>query len=325
VKILLYAGGWPTNIGNAFIDYSSIYTIKTAVPTAKVYFGSELARWFFKANRRNMNKSVDLAELMEVDYLVISGMVLCDEFIELEGPIIKKLSDRGIKIVLNGCGGATYTQMEVNNFKKFLEGINIVGFISRDETTYKNFKVSFPKSFNGMDCAFFLSDAFSPAPLRIEDYVVYNFDQMEVPYIEEHNKRIIRTHHSCSKFFPNTIRNRGITLNINTIWPFLKIVKYENNDRYFKHKDTLISDIPDDYLNLYANAYAVYTDRVHACIAALSFGNSARLYSNTPRASVFDVQGVGEIRKKLVKLNQDKINKKKENQILFLREILEPQ
>jgi len=63
----------------------------------------------------------------------------------------------------------------------------------RDETTYENFKISFPKSFNGMDCAFFLSDAFSPAPLRIDDYVVYNFDHMEVPYIEEHNKRKTET------------------------------------------------------------------------------------------------------------------------------------
>jgi len=51
MKILFYAGGWPTNIGNAFIDYGSIYTIKTAVPNAEVYFAIELPRWFFKVNR----------------------------------------------------------------------------------------------------------------------------------------------------------------------------------------------------------------------------------------------------------------------------------
>jgi hypothetical protein len=91
-------------------------------------------------------------------------------------------------------------------------------------------------------------------------------------------------------------------------------------NRYFRHKDTLISDIPDDYLNLYANAYATYSDRIHACIATLSFGNLAKLYSTTHRASAFERVGVGEIKKKLVKLDQDKLNIEKEKQISFLRE-----
>ena len=323
MKILYYGACWPTNIGNAFIDYGSIYTIKTAVPEAKVYFASELPRWFFKFNRENMDKSIDLAELMEINFVVVSGMNLCDEFIETEGPILTRLSKQGVGIVFNGCGGATYKKTEVDNFKKFLEGINVRGFISRDEISYNNYKDCFPNSYNGIDCAFFLSEAFNPASLKIKDYVVYNFDSIEEPKIEEHNKKIIRAHHSCFRLFPTTVTNREAILTIGARKPFIKIIKHNVTNRYFRHKDTLISDIPDDYLNLYANAYATYSDRIHACIATLSFGNLAKLYSTTHRASAFERVGAGEIKKKLVKLDQDKLNIEKEKQISFLREIFE--
>lgn len=323
MNILYYGACWPTNIGNAFIDYGSIYTIKTAVPDAKVYFASELPRWFFKVNRENMDKSIDLAELMKIDFVVISGMALCDEFIETEGPILKRLSKRGVKIVLNGCGGTTYRKTEFSNFRKFLDSIKLSGFISRDEISYNNYRDCSPKSYNGIDCAFFLSEAFNPAHLTIEDYVVYNFDSMEEPKIEEHNKKIIMAHHSYFQLFPTIATNKETILTIGTRFPFIKIIKYNASRRYFKHKGTLISDIPDDYLNLYANAYATYSDRVHACIATLSFGNFARLYSTTQRASVFERVGAGEIKEKLVKLDQDKINIDKEKQISFLREIFE--
>lgn len=315
MRILYYGACWPTNIGNAFIDYGSIYTIRTAMPDAKIFFASELPRWFFKAKRENIDKSIDLAELMEIDFIVISGMNLCDEFIETQGPIIKRLSKRGVKIVFNGCGGATYKKMEVDNFRKFLDSIEVSGFISRDEISYNNYKDYIPKSYNGIDCAFFLSDAFNPAPLTIKDFVIYCFDHMEEPDIRGHNKKIIRTHHSCSQFF--TTINRGIF--IRKRWPFIEL--RNANSSFLKHKDTLISDIPDDYLNLYANTYAIYSDRVHACIAALSFGNLARLYSTTPRAVLFERVGVGDIKEKLVRLDRHKLNMEKEKQISFLKEV----
>jgi hypothetical protein len=321
IKILYYGACWPTNIGNAFIDYGSIYTIKTAAPEAKVFFASELPRWLYKIHREDMDKSIDLAEQMDIDFVVISGMTLCDELIETEGPILTRLSKRGVRIVFNGCGGATYKKKEVDNFTRFLENIKLSGFISRDEVSYNNYKDCCSRSWNGIDCAFFLSEAFSPASLIIKDYVVCNFDAMEEPKIGN-TKKIIRTHHSCFQNFPNTITNMETILTIGTRKPFMKIVKHNANNIYFKHKDTLMSDIPDDYLNLYANAYAVYSDRVHACIGALSFDNLARLYSTSPRARLFERVGLGKIREKLVKSDRNKLNIEKEKQISFLKEIL---
>ena len=293
MRILYYGACWPTNIGNAFIDYGSIYTIKAAAPTAQVYIASQLPRWFFQNNSQDMKKSLDLAESMDIDYVVLSGMSLCDSFIDVQGPILKSLLSRGVKIVFNGCGGENYSKTEVNNFSKFLESLHIKGFISRDNISYDHYKDCCPKSYDGIDCAFFLQEAFKPASLALKDYIVYVFDAIKEPKIEN-NRRIIRAHHSCFGTVPK---------------------------EWFKYKDTLISDIPEDYLNLFANAHAVYSDRVHACIATLSFGNYARLYSDTQRAHLFERVGVGDIGDKLVQLDMKKLQHDKKKQIEFLQGI----
>lgn len=324
MKILYYGGCWETNIGNAFLDYGSLYTIKTAAPDADVYFASELARWFYKVNGKNMDNSIDLANLSNVDFLVVLGMTLYDEFIELEGPIIEKLSQRGVKIIFNGCGGGDYSKREIDSFKRFFEKIEVVGFISRDENAYHNYKDYFSKAFNGLDCAFFLREAFKPMPLRIEDYVAYSFEHIKEPKIEAHNKKIIRLQHECYKFFQKNKLKTGLFNGAQ--WPFVKIIKKKSNNNFPRNNETLISNIPDDYLNLYANAYATYSDRIHASIASLSFGNLARLYStsvNGFRTAILERVGAGAITKKLVKLNQSEINEDKQKQISFLKEIFD--
>lgn len=54
------------NIGKAFINYGSIYTIETAYPKARIHFVNQLPKWLFKVDGKEMSKSIDLAQLMEV-------------------------------------------------------------------------------------------------------------------------------------------------------------------------------------------------------------------------------------------------------------------
>lgn len=56
--------------------------------------------------------------------------------------------------------------------------------------------------------------------------------------------------------------------------------KYYGNNIY-------LSDTPEDYLNIYANAEAVFSDRVHTCVGALAQGIPAMFMGNTPRANLF--------------------------------------
>jgi hypothetical protein len=323
MRIAYYGGSWVTNIGNAFIDYGSIFSIKTAFPNAKVNFASELPRWLFKMNQVDNSRSIDLAELMDIDLLIASGMVFCDDFVRNEGPILKKLSDRGVKIVFNGCGCATYDEAERTNFKIFLKSINAIGLISRDNYTYENFKDCFAKAYNGIDCAFLLFDAFDAANLRIKDYIIHNFDYMKEP-VTDSERRIVRTHHSCDQFFPNYALQQNKTLFVlRRHKPFIQFGSHGDSGKTeLEDKDVLISDNPEDYLNLYANTYATYSDRVHACVATLSFGKFARLYSTSLRARLFERVGAGDILNRLVKLEKDKLREEKDSQISFLREIV---
>ncbi|MDR0307494.1 MAG: hypothetical protein LBI42_11745 [Chitinispirillales bacterium] len=85
---------------------------------------------------------------------------------------------------------------------------------------------------------------------------------------------------------------------------------------------THISDIPEDYLTLYANATAVHSDRVHACVVALAYGNKARLYNNTLRAALFKKLGIANIRDTLCILNSEVLANHYEQQIINIRKLI---
>ncbi len=84
----------------------------------------------------------------------------------------------------------------------------------------------------------------------------------------------------------------------------------------------MISDIPEDYLTLYAGAREVHSSRVHACVAAISYGVPARFYSDTPRGLLFDMVGASAIRDRLVSLDASALESKKQAQLECVRRIV---
>ena len=293
VKNILYYGGcWPTNIGNSFIDIGAQKALELAYPHAQIHFASEFPVWFFKQEKLRSN-TFSIADLIDIDMIVVSGMVCCDEFIDTEGATLLKAAARGIKILLHGCGQLNYTTEETSRFKGFLQKLKPISFISRDSVTHKNLSSACESSFDGIDCAFFLPNAFNQAQFSLKDYVALNFDASPEPNLNLGNN-IIRTHHKCIGNLPQS---------------------------WFKGHNKFISDIPDDYLNIYANCKEIHSDRVHACIAGLSFGNSVKLYSDTPRAYLFEKVGCSGVQKELVKMDLAYLDSLKSNQIEHLKEL----
>ncbi len=321
MKIVYYDSGWPINIGNAFIDIGAAYQIQQAAPEAKLFIASEMPKWLCWINKVDMNKAVDVAELIETDFLVVAGMTLCDEFIEVQGPVLRSMAKRGVKIIFLGASLYLYTQEEIDHFKRFLDEVRPHGFMSRDRESFGHFKDHAP-SYDGIDCAFFVREAFTPATLTIKDFVIYNFDAMDEPPIEDHGKKVLRTQHACFEVLPNSFDRSRKTYYFKKKWPFIQ----RNNEaakRYYSRPDMMISDVPEDYLHLFANTSATYSDRVHACIPTLSFGNQARLYTTSSRALLFDRAGVGDVKSRLVRLDQEKMNAEKKSQIAFLRALFQ--
>jgi hypothetical protein len=91
---------------------------------------------------------------------------------------------------------------------------------------------------------------------------------------------------------------------------------------YYEMENTVISELPYEYLTLYAHSKGTYSDRVHACVATLSYGKPARLFSDTPRALLFDRVGVTEITQRLVTADAAILETEKQKQIEFISNIL---
>lgn len=180
-------------------------------------------------------------------------------------------------------------------FGDFVRQLNPIGFVSRDDASYEMFSGLVVQAYKGIDCAFFLPEAYSPLPLILSPYVVATFDSVPEPRLDLNGRRLIRAHHDC--------------------WG-------PPRRTYLRTGNTLISDIPYDYLALYANAEEVHSDRVHACVAGLAYGRRVRFYHPTPRASLFDpVKAVG-IKERLVQLDMELLSMKKRAQVGVVKEVI---
>lgn len=301
-RVLYYGGLWPTNMGNSFIDIGAMYLLKETLPEAKVYQASRFSR-FYAQHRggrgvpwlRNDWQALDVAAYADVDYVVVAGNVTHTDFIRIEGPTIQALVKRGAKFVVLGGGCSIYTRGEYDAFRDFMRSVDTFAFVARDQTSYDVFNGAARFSYSGIDCAFFLSDALDPMRLCLDDYVVCTFDDQEFEKgLDLKGETVVRARH-----YSFGVRER--------------LVK--------KLPDTLVSDIPHDYIYLYAGAKATYSDRVHACVATLAFGHEARLFSSTPRAQLFAEVGAGDILTQLTKVDEARMAERKAQELAFLSQI----
>ena len=316
VKIGLYIGSWPQNIGNAFFDLGAKAILQQAIPEATFYPMGGAVHWMFMASNKHHNgriknrandvfkikpqypdNSLEIGQFAEVDLIVFAGMSMCREFVENNGRTFIEASKRGVATLGLGAGGALYNEDEANVFSEFLGNLNRSAIITRDDDTFDLFSGRIKNMWSGIDCAFFLPDYYTPPRLALPSYDVENFDYVdEHPKIDHGGRKVIYTHHD--------------------LWGPLP-------QRYIRKPDTLVSDVPEDYLTLYSQVTETYADRVHACVASLAYGNRAKLYSETPRKSLFYKVGVPNITSEISRLDMGLLGELKSKQIAKTREIIE--
>lgn len=314
ITILQCGGGWADSIGNAFIDFGSLYALKKAAPKSTATLSSNFPKSYLARGLSNpirildgaifdrLNNLLDLRNVSRPDYIVLSGEVLSETWIKLCA--FPKLFEKNSKVIIHGGGGSKYTPKEFDFVRSFLKKINLYAFISRDERTFKEYDGIAEHSFSGIDCAFFCRYYFSPIPLNLPEYITLTFDKIKEPSMAHEKRMIIRTHHAY--------------------WSQCGLLKkfFYFKRQKFDKKNTLISDVPEDYLNIYSQSQEVHSDRIHACIPALAFGRKAKLYINTPRIALFERIGAGQIKSTLTNISPKVLEKEAEKQIKFLAEIL---
>ncbi|MFM9328710.1 polysaccharide pyruvyl transferase family protein [Paenibacillus mesotrionivorans] len=336
MNVGLFTSVYFNNIGNAFIDLGAEATIKKALPEGSglvkisqcANFAASMGRFFMLKEKPAVNwvwthtmqkfahklhdKSYNAIETLDVfspvsmvdlDYLIIPGCVLTVPFFTIYGGLLEKKVSQGCKLVFLGVSGNFYTDYEVEFVSRFLEKLKPYAIITRDSIAFSHYNKYSKFVYNGIDNVFFANHLDIPrVKTEFDSYFVVNIEEPKnadkkaklVEKLREENKNIIFTNHKP--------------------FPYTKVSKMVKEGR------TIISDYPLDYLLIYRNADTVYSDRVHACIPTLSFGNKAVLLSDSPRRALFGNVGIKEITREPMKVND--LDLLQQKQVDFLTKIL---
>ncbi len=305
------------NIGNGFIDVAINYCLNKVLDGEEYQISqASMLPAYLKYNfayRKPFSWFVkepshfDLRQHMKPDFVVMGAALLDVYWTKIHHEMLSWLADHKIKvIILGGGGGNNYSKEEIEYVSSYWRKINVIAFIARDYKCYDNFKGLFRESYAGIDNAFFLKEAYKPAKLDIEKLGVKTFDltsDRDVSFPEGYTVVTARHRVFDVDSFKYAFRYGFKTFSI------------------VGHTD-LISESVDDYLNLYGNSKITHSDRVHACVATLSFGGKARYYDKSDRSYLFERVKLENINKELVELDQDFISKEKTKQLTYLKDVL---
>lgn len=354
-KKVLFAGScWPTNIGNAFVNLGAISLLRKALgETGEVWHVGGISNYLANVHGKLQN-NLHLADGMDIDYIVMGGMTQCVAHLRGCVPFLQQAIERGVKIVIAGGGAEAYDEDEVAWVRQFMQELPVWCFISRDRYSFEKYADLAEHSYDGIDSAFFITDHFQPVPLSLNGCVVLNFDKWPEPSVinasnpecNSNSPTLDKSNHSQAtrQFFRRLrrllgriargepIRRRNEQNRPTEKEPIAAEGRFvvrthhavmSDTSHRFDRPYTMVSDLPSDYLSLYSHAHITYSDRIHACIATLAFGNRAQLFGkHVPRLRMFERVGVGDILQHPVQLDMQVLDNEKQKQVAFLRDIL---
>lgn len=332
-KIALLTSVTFNNIGNGFIDLGAEAALMKALPlnaelfkvSSNANFAATMGQMFMLKENPIINwlwvhtmqraakklhdrsyKTVktqnifSMASMVKCDYFIIPGCVLTVPFFTIYGDLIKRKAEQGSKIIFLGASGNFYTEYEVKFVSEYLRKLQPYAIMTRDSLAYKYYANFTKNSYNGIDNVFFVNLLNLPQiDTDLTPYVVLNIEEPK--------------HYRIKEELKNIFKEKNIVYSYHKPFPYTKVSKLVKNG-------VIVSDNPMDYLLLYRNASEVYSDRVHACIPTLAFGNKARLF-NSPRIALFENAKIPDVRERLVSI--EGLKEMQDKQIAFLASLLQ--
>jgi hypothetical protein len=292
---------------------------------------------------------------MDTDLLVLMGPMFRPETQKIWGDSLEKLLNRGTKLVLLGVAAMKYEKEHIASYRRFLKKYPPVILTSRDTETYKQLGDLAKFAYDGIDFAFFLPEIYQPVGFVSDvERVVLNFDKIPEPEI-----RINVPFHN--KVSPKNSLNAQFNFNSETwflkfpkyrtklasrsrqlmfLEGFLfrdkslkKIGQYEVirtdhrphpmiSRKTYRSKNMFTNDTPYPYLEIYSQGVLTLSNRIHACVAAISYGKPAMLFSSSPRVRMLERLGLKDIINHPVYVDTNVLRREKEKLIVFLQEHL---
>ncbi len=326
-RIIISGGYYATNIGNAFYEIGAKYVLnKCLSDRATVELSSNKLDIYWSRLTGARAGLFDLTNTYEADYVVILGPTLSVDYLSRWEDTFSKLSAKGTRFVFMSTGASRYDDKEYEGVSAILKRFKFYALLSRDEKTYELYKDCFEHSYNGICCALYCADYAPKRPLDLEPYVIFNFDNCRepVPVPAAGGIEICNNTYDLKKAarlskapLPERLASgETIIRTIHTVMP--GVVR-----RNLKGSNYYISDVPYDYLTLYAHASAVLTNRVHAAVASVSYGTPVHLTNATPRGNILKRIGAQAAYKEMYRSDAGYLESEKRKYEDAIREIFQ--
>lgn len=302
INVIYPSSNWANNIGNPFFNLGAIHLLNSVRPDFFIQQTDFTIERVFKLKGNYLNNYFRYMDYIGGgDVLVLGGPMFSTYFGELYEKLFKEVKENNMKIILLTAGGNTYTGKEKSHCRSVLSEYTPDVFASRDEYTYDNYADLAQRSYNGICTAWFTPEYFPGYDTpSLGKYITSVFDKTSEPTItlkdydknDPHSYKNINTEvvgHGSSKKLTRLMQ-RNFPESIDdfiVIRPTHNVLKKGASRLFFK-KNSFVSQTPYGYLNLYRNAELTLTDRLHAAVVTLAYGNPAQLFIRSLRARLLE-------------------------------------
>jgi hypothetical protein len=320
MRILVENSTW-NNIGDAFYQTSLYSILRQVFPQHKVHMTDGPITRAFRPNRYFQKNAFDSRLVQDADVYCFSGPILGERFLEAYGDVIKSLSGRGRRYMLLSIHGHD-RGVVTREIRNFLESYPPLAFSSRDEPTFNVYSGICKQSYNGICTAFFVSKT-CPISVLIPNYKyitmsVYTSPDPEIFWeVDKDNRLILDSVRIEKKNMPwwrmmrhfEWVRCSPTSKNNYVIVRPVHDIGYKFSHLNFAKANSFLSYNPLSYLSLYSSTTLTISDRVHACVVTLSYGNPAIFVGRTGRSTVFSRLGLNSDMGAVMQLSEGDLQK----------------
>lgn len=333
MKILYPSSHWATNIGNPFFNLGAMDLLASSHSNIEIIQTDLFGAKCFDLKGRYLKNAFNYTEWFDsdIDAIVFSGPMFDKNFSDLFEPMFRVAQKRGVKIILLTTGGIEYTDDEVTHCRSVLRKYPPFILTTRDRDTYENYGDLAEHSYDGICTAWFVNDFYSGySSGSLSPYVTSCFDITSEPSLNLRNIEIGSDNVVNSEVKHGTFQKvkrlfqTGLPSEVDgfrVIRPIHCCVKRVNRQLFFK-PNSFVSQTPFGFLNLYRNTSLTVTDRLHAAVATMAFGNPARLYISSKRPKLLERVGASEVLKTVYRADNELIDLEKGKYKSWLGQVL---
>jgi hypothetical protein len=302
LRIAVENSTW-NNIGDAFYQSAILQMMTECFPDDEILpFDGPINRAF---PSRGLERNVlDVRKWVDADHYVLSGPILGMSLITQYLPFLRQLREQGKTYSIISAHGRGTPETEAA-IAAFFEEYPPLVLHTREAKTYEKYARYARSAYNGCCFAFFvckLPDGQHLAPDR--PYVCASYHSMpearirlgrtgegavdiDSVSVEMRSALLpwrIARHLEFLRSAPEAVGGFDIVRPVHSFYPLPHLT--------FNRPNSFISYNPLNFLSVYRHCEMVFTDRVHAAVAALSFGRPAHVVRVDDRFELFRRIGV---------------------------------